>query len=57
MSNSVGRNDNFLAKAQKLSLLQTSLDIFDKRQHYLRILYLSYVLDNITVTSRYPGRF
>ena len=33
---SVGRNDNFLAKARKLS---TSLDIFDIRQHYVRILY------------------
>ena len=29
MSNSVGRNDNFLAKARKLSILPTSLDIFD----------------------------
>ena len=40
MSNSVGRNDNFLAKARKLSILPTSLDIFDIRQHYVRILYL-----------------
>ena len=41
MSNSVGRNDNFLAKARKLSILPTSLDIFDLRQHYMRILYIS----------------
>ena len=27
MSNSVGRNDNFRAKARKLSILPTSLDI------------------------------
>ena len=41
MSNSVGRNDNFLAKARKLSILLTSLDIFDIRQLYVRILYIS----------------
>ena len=41
MSNSVGRKDNFLAKAKKLSILPTSLDIFDIRQHYIRILYIS----------------
>ena len=40
ISNSVGRNDNFLAKAWKLSILPTSLDIFDIWQHYVRILYL-----------------
>ena len=34
ISNSVGRNDNFLAKARKLSILPTSLDVFDIRQHY-----------------------
>ena len=39
--NPVGRNDNFLAKARKLSFLQISLDIFDIRQHYIRILYSS----------------
>ena len=33
MSNSVGRNDNFLAKARKLSVLPTSLEFFDIRQH------------------------
>ena len=43
ISNSVGRNDKFLAKARKLSVLPTSLDIFDIRQHYVRILYLLYV--------------
>ena len=41
MSNSVGSNDNFLAKARKLSILPTSLDIFDIRQHYMRILNIS----------------
>ena len=39
ISNSVGRNDNFLSKARKLSILPTELDIFDVRQHYIRILY------------------
>ena len=34
-------NDNFLAKARKLSILSTSLDIFDIRQHYVRILYIT----------------
>ena len=38
----VGRNDNFLAKARKVSILPTLLDVFDIRQHYIRILYLSY---------------
>ena len=33
ISNSVGRNDNFLAKALKLSILPTSLDIFEIREH------------------------
>ena len=42
ISNSVGRNDNFLVKARKLSILSTSLEIFDKRQHYVRILYLHF---------------
>ena len=32
MSHPVGRNDNFLAKARKLSILPTSLDTFDIRQ-------------------------
>ena len=40
MSNSVAGNDNFLAKARKLSILPTSLGIFDIRQHYIRILYI-----------------
>ena len=40
ISNSFGRNDNFLAMARKLSILSTSLDIFDIRQHYIRILYV-----------------
>ena len=42
ISSSVGRNDNFLAKARKLSILPTSLDIFDIRQHYVRrpMLYM-----------------
>ena len=37
MSNSVGRIDNFRALARKLSFLPTELDIFDIRQHYVRI--------------------
>ena len=37
--NEIGRDDNFLAKTRKLSILPTSLDIFDIRQHYVRILY------------------
>ena len=37
--NSIGRDDNFLAKARKLSILPTSLDTFDIREHYIRILY------------------
>ena len=30
----------FLAKARKLSILPTLLDIFDVQQHYVPILYL-----------------
>ena len=37
ISYQVGRNDNFLAKARKLSILPTSLDSFDIQQHYIRI--------------------
>ena len=40
MSNELQRNDKFLAKARKLSILSTSLDIFDIRQPYIRILCL-----------------
>ena len=44
ISNSVGRNDNFLSMARKFSIPPTSLDIFDMyvhvRQHYLPILYI-----------------
>ena len=43
ISNSVGRNDNFQAKARKLSILPTSLDVFDIRQHYIRILNITYI--------------
>ena len=39
-SNEVGRIDNFLAKARKRSILPTELDIFDIRQHYVRILFI-----------------
>ena len=42
ISNSVGRNDNFRAKARKLSILPKSSDNFYIRQHYIRILYLSF---------------
>ena len=52
--NSVGRNDNFLAKARKLPILPTSLDIFDIRQHYMRILYL-YNLDQDHTVHVYSG--
>ena len=38
ISNSFGRNDNFLAKARWLSILPTSLDIFDIQQFYISIL-------------------
>ena len=31
---------NFLTKVRKLSILPTMLDIFDIRQHYVRILYV-----------------
>ena len=39
-----GRNDNFLAKARKLSIVPTLLDIFDIQQHYIHILYTSVTL-------------
>ena len=45
--------DNFRALAKKLSFLPTELDIFDIRQHYIRILYhlstsdlLSFIISN-----------
>ena len=38
--NEVGRIDNFLALVRKLSFLPTELDIFDIRQHYVRILFI-----------------
>ena len=37
-SKEVGRIDNFRAFARKLSFLPTELDMFDIRQHYVRIL-------------------
>ena len=40
ISNSVGRNDNFSAKTRKSSILPTEFDIFDIRQHFIRILYI-----------------
>ena len=42
---SVGKKDNFLAKAQKLSILPTLLDIFDIRQHYVCVLYINTALE------------
>ena len=42
LSNSVERNE-----ARKLSILPTSLDIFDLRQHYQRILYILVVHGNL----------
>ena len=41
-SNEVGRNDNFRALARKLSFLPTKLDIFDVRQHYIRVYVRRY---------------
>ena len=40
ISNKVGRIDSFRALARKLSFLPTELDIFDIRQHYVRILFI-----------------
>ena len=40
ISNEVVRIDNFRALARKLSFLSTELDIFDIRQHYVRILFI-----------------
>ena len=40
ISNEVERTDNFRALARKLSFLSTGLDIFDIRQHYVRILFI-----------------
>ena len=40
ISNEVEGIDNFRALARKLSFLSTSLDIFDIRQHYVRILFI-----------------
>ena len=40
ISNEVGRTDNFRALARKLSFLPIELDIFDIRQHYIRILFI-----------------
>ena len=41
MFNLVDRIDNFWALARKLSFLPTKLDIFDIRQHYVRIFTTS----------------
>ena len=40
ISNEVVTIINFRALARKLSFLQTELDIFDIRQHYVRILFI-----------------
>ena len=40
ISTSVRGNENFLAKTRKLPTLPTSLDIFDIKKQYIRILYL-----------------
>ena len=47
ISNSVG--SNFLAKDRKLSVLPTSLDIFDIQQHYIRILSIHAVMTVIII--------
>ena len=61
MSNSVGRNDNFRAKARKLSILPTSLDIFDIRQHFVRIFFLwlihIYILTPVLFTLAFTSMF
>ena len=49
-------NDNFRALARKLSFLPTELDIFNIRQHYVRILFIFqrliwYVLLCLTPTN------
>ena len=36
----IGKTDNFRALARKLSFLPTELDLFDIRQHYVRILFI-----------------
>ena len=48
----VGRN-HFLAKARKLSILPNSLDIFDIRQYYIRILYFPSVFQCQPSSSPY----
>ena len=50
ISNSIERNSNVLAKARQLSILPTSLDIFDIRQHFIRILFFFSLL--IIVSAR-----
>ena len=50
ISNSIGRNDNFLAKARKLSMLPTWPDIFDIRQHYIYVFSI-YISNNIVGLS------
>ena len=44
ISNSVGRNDKFLAKARKLSILPTELDIFDGNSIYVFSTYTLIIL-------------
>ena len=39
ISNEVGKNNNCHAKVRQLSILPTSLDIFDKRHQHVGILY------------------
>ena len=40
ISNEIGKIDDFRGLARKLSFLPAELDIFDIRQHYVRILYI-----------------
>ena len=40
ISNEVGKIDSLRALARKLSFLPTESDIFDIRQHYVRILFI-----------------
>ena len=60
ISNEVGRIDNFRALARNLSFLPTELDIFDIRQHYVRILFIfqhltCWVLLCLTPTNMDPA--
>ena len=54
ISNEVGIIDNFQTLARKLSFLPTSLDIFDIRQHYIRLLFIFHNLTCLVLLSLTP---